>query len=278
MLLETFRGRRPRDILIEARATLGEDTWVVRTRPLARSGGTEIEMVVATAAALPDLHARLEEPLPTWPDRESSRQRPHVVALVGPTGSGKTTTAVKLAVHPEAYGAGRPGLLCLDTFRVAAVEQLGSYAEAAGLPMEVVYGSDELERSLHRLSACDAILVDTPGRAPGDRAAHTECARMLRRLAPDEVHLVLPAYLAREAAEHLVETYSTYGPTHLLASKLDETPDQAAAALMALRSRLRSRWVTDGQSVPTDLRSARTTVLASLGIRIPEASPEGRVA
>ena len=259
MLLETFRGHQPHDILAKARAALGDDACVVRTRPIFESGERLIEMVVAPTLGLADLRGRMEEPTPTWPERTTGSERPHKVALVGPTGVGKTTTAAKLAVHPQAYGKGRPGLLCLDTYRVAAVEQLGSYAEAAGLPMEVVYGPDELDPSLHRLGACDVVLIDTPGRGPGDRVAHAECAGLLRRIEPDEVHLLLPAYLNVEAAGHLMESYAPYGVTHLLLTKLDEAPDPITAAGIALQSDLRSRWVTDGQSVPRDLGSARTS-------------------
>ena len=278
MLLERFLGHRPQEILREARAKLGDDAWVVRTRPVETGEGPKIEMVVAPGYALSHLQARLEAPVPTWPERESGTQRPHVVALVGPTGAGKTTTTAKLAVHPQAFGAGRPGLLCLDTFRVAAVEQLGSYAEAAGLPMEVIYGPDELEPALHRLGACDIVLVDTPGRAPGDRAAHAECTALLRRLAPDEVHLVIPAHAGDDVVRHQLGAYEPYGVTHLLLTKLDEAPDQTMAAQVAMGTDLLCRWVTTGQSVPGDLEAARTSLLSLLGIHEPQTAVTGRVA
>ena len=246
MLLEVFRGRKPHEILSQARASLGEDAWVVCTRDVVQAGAPVLEMVVAPGVALLDLTDRLDPPTPRWPARTSSLDRPHIVALVGPTGVGKTTTAAKLAVHPDAYGQGRPGLLCLDTYRVAAVEQLGAYADAAGIPMEVVYGLEDLDGALTRLGACDVIVVDTPGRATADAASHAECVALLERLAPDEVHLLVPGYLDARSAAQMTERYAAYHPTHLLPTKTDEAWDPTGAAQIVLVSELRCRWVTVG--------------------------------
>ena len=277
MQLETFRGRNARQVLAEVRAALGDDAWVLTSRssstPTAR-----FEVVAAPYTMLVDLEFRLEGGEPSWKSRERSDQRPRVVALVGPTGAGKTTTAAKLAVHRAAYGHRRPGLLCLDTFRAAAVEQLGAYAEAAGLPMEVVYGPDDVEDALWRLGPCDVVVVDTPGRTPGSDE-NVEWGAVLSRLSPDEVHLVLPATFSRDAVEHLTNTYRPFGPTHLVLSKFDEAPDPASAALVALYSELRCRWVTTGQSVPGDLKPAQPHLLAALGVTAPGGlGPVGRVA
>jgi len=267
MQLETFRGRDPRQVLAAVRTALGDDAWVLTSR--SREGASSgFEVVAAPYEVLLDLESRLEEGEPTWQSRQHSDQRPRVVALVGPTGAGKTTTAVKLAVHRAAYGQRRPGFLCLDTFRAAAVEQLGSYAEAAGLPMEVVYGPDDVEDALWRLGPCDVVVVDTPGRTPGGEE-NAEWGAVLSRLAPDEVHLVLPATFSRDAAEHLTAIYRPFGPTHLILSKLDEAPDPATAALVALYSELRCRWVTTGQSVPGDLKAAQPHLLSALGVTAP---------
>lgn len=277
MQLETFRGRDARQVLAAVRAALGDDAWVLTSRNMS-GGRSGFEVVAAPYETLMDLELRLEGGEPSWSSRVRAEERPRIVALVGPTGAGKTTTAAKLAVHRAAYGHRRPGFLCLDTFRAAAVEQLGAYAEAAGLPMEVVYGPEDVEDAFWRLGPCDVVIVDTPGRTPGSEA-NAEWGAVLNRLAPDETHLVLPATLSRDSVEHLTATYRPFGPTHLILSKLDEARDPAAAALVALYSDLRCRWVTTGQNVPGDLRTAQPHLLEALGVTAPGGlGPMGQVA
>src|SRR5690606_15288896 len=108
--------------------------------------------------------------------------RPLIVALVGPTGSGKTTTAAKLALSPHAFGSRKVGLITLDPFRVGGVEQLRTYADIAGLPLEVIYNAREIPAALARLSRCEVIVVDTPGRGPRAVAEELEWREILAEL------------------------------------------------------------------------------------------------
>ena len=190
------------------------------------------------------------------------------MALVGPTGAGKTTTAAKLAVHPEAFGGRKVGLLTLDTYRVGALEQLEIVAEVARLPLEVAYAAGEVEGALRRLAACDVVIVDTPGRSPKADALNDEWRALLAAARPDETHLVLPATLRPDIA---VSVHTAHAATHLLLSKLDEVPGEAGVADLALALPLPARWVTDGQEIPADLRPAPARILASLGLH-PEAA------
>src|SRR5688572_17599736 len=92
-----------------------------------------------------------------------------VIALVGPTGAGKTTTIAKLATHPSVFGERTVGLIGLDTYRIGAVDQLRTYAEIARLPFEIAYTVEDAERARQRLAKCDVILIDAPGRSPKNR-------------------------------------------------------------------------------------------------------------
>src|SRR5690606_20794201 len=94
-------------------------------------------------------------PVPPRPAPSRYVIPPPVIALLVPTGAGKTTTIAKLATNAQAYGRGRVGLLGLDTYRVGAVEQLETYAQLADLPCEIVYESSDIDRGLRRLVECD---------------------------------------------------------------------------------------------------------------------------
>jgi flagellar biosynthesis protein FlhF len=184
--------------------------------------------------------------------------------MVGPTGAGKTTTAAKLAIHPDAFGLQRVGFVALDTYRAGALEQLQSYADAAEIPLEVVYDAREVDGALKRLSACEVIIVDTPGRGP--RNDGTAWRMILKALRPDETHLVVPATMRSELLTRVRNEYGATSVTHALLTKLDEVPGDTAVAEIAAQLSLPSRWCTDGQEVPTDLVTAGPRVLGTLGI------------
>jgi flagellar biosynthesis protein FlhF len=201
------------------------------------------------------------------PVRPPYMVRPWVVALVGPTGAGKTTTIAKLATNRLAFGSCRVGLIGLDTYRVGAVEQLETYADLADLPVEIAYSEAEVTRALARLNDCEVVLVDTPGRGPRNTADTETIRGWLSLLAPDEVHLTLPAAQLPAVTRRLLRSYEAFGVTHLLATKLDEYPAETAIFTIAQEHLRRMRWVTDGQEVPVDLRDAGDVMATALGRR-----------
>ncbi len=130
---------------------------------------------------------RIGSPIRTQPgDRR-------IVALVGPTGVGKTTTVAKLAAGFRIEARRRVGLLTIDTFRIAAVQQLKAYAEIMDLPMEVVEKPEQMRPALERLGDVDLVLIDTAGRSPRSDARIDQLVELLRSAQPDETHLVLSA-------------------------------------------------------------------------------------
>jgi flagellar biosynthesis protein FlhF len=182
---------------------------------------------------------------------------------VGPTGAGKTTTLAKLANHPDAFGGRRVGLLCLDTYRVGAVEQARIYAELSRLPFEAVHEPGDTPRALRRLRGCDVVLVDTAGRGPAAARDLDETGEALARIGPGEVHLVLPAGLRADQARRVVAAWKARGATHVLPTKLDECPDDPTPFDLALHHRLRVRWSCDGQEVPADLHAVTGDLIAA---------------
>jgi flagellar biosynthesis protein FlhF len=268
MRLELFRGADLRDIARQAEVVLGPDAMVVRTRVLRVAGGTIVEAVAAPAAEVERFKRRLRAaPLPP---KDAPRARPYVVALVGPTGVGKTTTAAKLALSPVAFGDRRVGLLTLDTFRVGAVEQLRHYADITHLPLQVVYEAAEVEKAMRRLSHCDAVIVDTPGRGPAAKELNARWREVLQAVRPDETHLVVSATTRSDLALALRMIYrDDVAPegaaTHTLLAKLDEVPGDSGVAELAARLDLPARWVTDGQEVPGNLHAAGPRIMGALG-------------
>lgn len=269
MRLETFRGTDLQAVFEQARLALGEDAMVVRTSVERDGARSAVEVVAASAQEIQQLRGRLAAAAPRLPRSVGGRgaSGPFILALVGPTGAGKTTTTAKLAVHPEAFGAQRVGVIALDTYRVGALEQLQTYAEIARLPLEIVYDAREVTGAIRRLFDCDVVLVDTPGRGPRSAQHNAEWRELLRLISPDEVHLVVPASIRVDVALAARESFAPFGVTHMLLSKLDEVPGQVGVADLAFELDLPARWVTDGQDVPSDLKPAASRILATLGMR-----------
>jgi flagellar biosynthesis protein FlhF len=268
-----FRGADLAAVSARARAELGEDVLVLSTRTL-RPG--VIEIVAADANDV----ARFERRLTTSDRPRADERRPLVVALVGPTGAGKTTTAVKLAVNPDAFGRRRVGFITLDTYRAGALAQLDTYASVAGVPLEVAYDARDAAGALARLADRDVIIVDTPGRGPrgsANAASDADWRAALDALAPDEVHLVLPATVRQDVARLVrdgleapdvpesADAASHAYPTHLLITKLDEVPGESGVAELASLVDLPVRWVCDGQEIPADLAAGVPRIVRALG-------------
>ena len=120
-------------------------------------------------------------------DQDVDANKCRVVALVGPTGVGKTTTIAKLAANYRLREKRRVGLITVDTYRVAAVEQLRTYADIIDLPMEVVATPREMREAVARMNHLDLVLMDTAGRSPRDEVRIQELKSMLTEAEPDEV-------------------------------------------------------------------------------------------
>ncbi len=271
MQLECFRGADFSQVSARARKALGEDAMILHTRTVRDDGVPRVEVLAATTDTLEHVRERLQAaPLPTPLRRASGR--PYVIALVGPTGAGKTTTAAKLAVRPGTFGIGRPGLLTIDTYRVGGMDQLATYAELANVPFDVVYDASEIADAFSRLRDCDVIIVDTPGRSPNAADVTDRWRTLLDALKPDEVHLVLPATIRGDLALDAERAYRTsnshVGATHIMLSKLDEVPGERGVTDLALSLALPTRWITDGQDVPADLAPAVPRLLRSLGLGV----------
>jgi len=179
-----------------------------------------------------------------------------VVALVGPTGVGKTTTIAKLAAGFRLEAKRSVALVTIDTFRIAAVQQLQAYAEIMDLPMEVVQNPEDMQPALQRLGDVDLVLIDTAGRSPRSDTRIEQLRAMLRAAQPDETHLVLSATSSRDTIQNILDGFSAVRPTAAILSKLDESA-QLASVMAAFEGRnLPISYMTTGQQVPDDIETA----------------------
>ena len=192
----------------------------------------------------------------------ASPGRRHLVALVGPTGVGKTTTIAKLAANFRLRERRRVGLITVDTYRVAAVEQLRTYADIIDLPMEIVATPREMHQALARMADLDLVLMDTAGRSPRDEVKILELRAMLAEAAPDEVHLVLSSVASAASLAKTAEQFATVGTTALVLTKLDEAASLGNLLPLVRSSRLPLSYVTHGQNVPDDIAPAEAGRLA----------------
>lgn len=204
---------------------------------------------------------------------ESGRRR--LVALVGPTGVGKTTTIAKLAANFRLREKKRVGLITVDTYRIAAVEQLRTYADIIDLPMHVVSTPREMRDAVNSLSSMDLVLLDTAGRSPHDDVKIQELKSFLLEAAADEVHLVLSATAGAASLEKTAKQFAAVGTTHLLLTKLDEAAGLGHLLPLLSTRKLPLSYLTDGQSVPDDISPADAGRLAC-GVLGLDTSTSGR--
>lgn len=208
---------------------------------------------------------QLEKRLPTsGPIVKTRTNGPHVVALIGPTGVGKTTTIAKLAAKLKLDENRRVGLITIDTYRIAAVDQLKKYADIIGSPLKVVGSPDDLREAVASMKECDFVLIDTAGRSPKDTLKLNELKTFLDAASPQEVHLVLSTVVGRESMELAIERFSAVRLDKMIFTKLDEARHVGTILSVIQQVGKPLSYVTTGQDVPDDIEVAKGRRLAQL--------------
>jgi flagellar biosynthesis protein FlhF len=189
---------------------------------------------------------------------------PHVVALIGPTGVGKTTTLAKLAANLKLKEKHRVGLITLDTYRIAAVDQLKRYADIIGSPLRVVSGAEDLRDATLSMADCDFILIDTAGRSPKDTLKLNELRGILAAVEPDEVHLVLSATASEKCLDLAISRFSEVRTDKIIFTKLDEASNIGVLLNVVRKVNKSLSYITTGQDVPDDIEVGTGRRLAEL--------------
>lgn len=180
--------------------------------------------------------------------------------LVGPTGVGKTTTLAKLAARAVHQGQ-RVAIVTLDTYRVAAVEQLRAFADLLDVPLEVAFTPQDLRRALQLHGGCDRIFVDTTGKSPLDRDALGTLHGTLGAKAT--TLLCLAAATRRRDCELILEAYEALGIAAAVLTKWDETLMPGEALSVLIERGMALSHVTIGQEVPADILGADAAQLST---------------
>jgi flagellar biosynthesis protein FlhF len=207
------------------------------------------------------LREELESRFAIAPSLGRSEASPRIVALVGPPGAGKTTTLVKLAVN---YGLAcrRPVLLLsVDNYRIAAGQQLQSYAAILGVGFHILETVGALAQAIEESRGKDLILIDTPGFGFSDLDISTALAGFLATRQDIDTHLVLPASMKSSDLARVADRYAIFQPDRLLFTKLDETGSLGGIYQEAARSGRPLSFFATGQRIPEDLETASKTRL-----------------
>ncbi len=192
------------------------------------------------------------------------RRKTFVLAFVGPTGVGKTTTVAKLAAIYRLFESAKVALISADTYRIAAIEQLQTFANIANIPMDVAYTPEDMARLVRKHQDKDIILIDTVGRNQRQNEHIFELAKFIKSADPDEVHLVLSA---TSSYKNMIDVYNKFKvlvPNRLLFSKVDEAVCLGYILNIAYRTKLPLSYITTGQNVPDDIAVAEPRVIANL--------------
>lgn len=200
-------------------------------------------------------------------ETEATEEEPRAVVFIGPTGVGKTTTLAKLAAHAVLRERRRVELVTLDTYRIAAVEQLKTYAGIIGAGCHVARSVFELEALVRRFARGSVVLVDTTGRSPHDLADQLELADFLRANTNFVKCLTLSASSTAEDALAAARKFALYGANALALTKLDETTRPGACVRVAAESNLPLQYLCAGQRVPEDFVAASPDAFCDLVLR-----------
>ncbi|MDR1736022.1 MAG: flagellar biosynthesis protein FlhF [Oscillospiraceae bacterium] len=176
-----------------------------------------------------------------------------VVMLVGPTGVGKTTTLAKLAAIYQLNHHAKVGVITTDTFRIAAVQQLKTYAEILEIPLSVVYSPADIADALREHEDKDVVLIDTAGKSPSDTTLEAEITELIKNAECDEVHLVLSATTGFTGLLNIINTYSFLRDYKVLFTKLDETPSWGMVLNTKFLTDKPISYIASGQTVPDDI-------------------------
>jgi len=238
----------------------------------------------------------IEKMLPgTEPVQSGADNQSRYVALVGPTGVGKTTTIAKLAARFKLRESKNVGLITIDTYRIAAVDQLKTYADILDVPLEIVYTPEEMKIALERMADRDLILIDTSGRSQNDTprlqelkafldvardsASTFECCISDNETTPDnadtvvnrasvkgllETHLVLSCTAHPQQLVSVAEKFAMLGIDRVVFTKLDEAVGLGVILDTIDRLNLQLSYLTTGQDVPDDIEVGHCRRIAEM--------------
>ena len=206
----------------------------------------------------------MKKVLPCKGEIDLNNYGPKIVAFVGPTGVGKTTTVAKIAAEYALRRGKKVAIVSLDTYRLGAMDQLRLYGEIMEVPVEVAGGKEELRQIIANHEDKDLILIDTTGRSHQDKDYSRQLKEVFDAVGGVETHLVLSVTAQEKLFTATYHQFSSMGVDRVLFTKLDEGLNFGSLFNFSVRNRLPISYFTSGQQVPEDLEVARPERVISL--------------
>ncbi|MFP6722058.1 MAG: hypothetical protein VCF25_17585 [Candidatus Poribacteria bacterium] len=203
-----------------------------------------------------DFNDRLSQVIQVSGGVDFNVEEQQVIALVGPTGVGKTTTVAKLAAVFSVLNYKTVGLISIDAYRIAAYDQLKTYAEIIGLPVELALSPQGARDAIDKFADQDIIIVDSVGRSPNHQIHMAELRGYMQVIRPTEVHLTVSASVKFEDLVRIVDRYKTLDVSRIIFTKLDETVALDTVVNGAYYTKYPISYLGVGQTVPDDLEVA----------------------
>ena len=183
------------------------------------------------------------------------------INVVGPTGVGKTTTLAKLAAHCVLKHKKRVAFITTDTYRIAAIDQLMTYARILNVPLEVCYNIDDFQKATEKFSHYDVVLIDTAGRNFRNKQYVEDLKQIINFETQLETFLVLAVTSKQRDMMDIFEQFSSINISKFIFTKVDETSSYGAIFNMVKSYKLPVAYITNGQNVPDDLIEGSAEVL-----------------
>ncbi|NLY42478.1 MAG: flagellar biosynthesis protein FlhF [Clostridiaceae bacterium] len=221
----------------------------------------EIKGTLSNNASMHEIAARmyasiaslLGKPQPIGMDNGSKAK---VVIFVGPTGVGKTTTLAKLAAIYSIQYKKDIGIISTDTYRIAAVEQLKTYADILGLPLEIAYSPEEVKDAINKFKDKNYIFIDTAGKSHKDVQQLEELKRIIKISNPEEIFLLISLTTDNNVCKEIIDSYNFLKDYRIIFTKMDETISLGVIVNVLKYSKNKLSYITTGQSVPDDIEIA----------------------
>lgn len=190
--------------------------------------------------------------------------KPKIIFFIGNTGVGKTTTVAKLASKSKLEDKLKVALFSVDTYRIAAIEQLKTYANIINAPMEVIYTPEDMGHAIEKYSDYDYIFVDTAGRSHQDKKQKKDLCAILNSVGDydKEVYLVVSVAVKYSDLVNIAKAYSDVTDYKLIFTKLDETTGIGSILNLKMELNKDLSYVTWGQNVPDDIGVINPQVIA----------------
>jgi flagellar biosynthesis protein FlhF len=187
-----------------------------------------------------------------------------MICFAGPTGVGKTTTIAKIAADYLLNANKKVGLITSDTYRIAAVEQLKTYAGILNIPIKIVQSASEVSQAVSELSSCDIILMDTAGRNYQQKQYIQELEMLLAGSRKVQTNVVLSLTSKYEDMKKMIDNFQAIEIDQLILTKKDETSSYGSILNLIHEYSVPLRYITDGQNVPDDIISVTPEFIANL--------------